>query len=127
MHPQGLRELADGIARHLLIIFDVMVATGEVLESWRKTKVTPIFKKGKKDLRIYRLIYLTLICGHHLLSQDTAEKSLAPSFSYPLLNIASKILIFLLSVQTVEVHRFAILKTFFKLVFSGHNYVVPSS
>lgn len=81
-------EVADVIARQLLIILDSSWQLGEVPKSWRKTKVTSIFKKGKKkDLWNYRLTYLTLICAHHLLSQDTDEKSLAPSFYNPQLNM----------------------------------------
>ncbi|KAK4810528.1 hypothetical protein QYF61_004491 [Mycteria americana] len=54
MHPPVLRELADVIARPLLIIFD---------RSW-KANVTPIFKKDKEeDPGNYRLVSLTSIPG----------------------------------------------------------------
>ncbi|KAK4810939.1 hypothetical protein QYF61_013354 [Mycteria americana] len=49
MHPRLLRELADVIARPLLIIFDRSWRLGEVPEDWRKANVTPIFEKGKKE------------------------------------------------------------------------------
>jgi len=49
MHPEVLRELADAIAEPLSIIFERSWRIGEVPEDWRKTKATPVFKKGKKE------------------------------------------------------------------------------
>ncbi|GAB0178858.1 mitochondrial enolase superfamily member 1 [Grus japonensis] len=64
MHPQVLSELADVIARPLLIIFVQSRQLGEVPENWRKANVTPNFKKGKKEEPgIYKLVSLTLIPG----------------------------------------------------------------
>ncbi|GAB0179825.1 mitochondrial enolase superfamily member 1 [Grus japonensis] len=64
MHPQVLRELADVIARPLSIIFERSWRAGEVPEDWRKTNVTLVFKKGKKeDLGDYRPVSLTSIPG----------------------------------------------------------------
>jgi len=64
MHPRVLRELADGIAEPLSIIFERSWRTGEVPEHWRKANVTLIFKKGKKeDPGIYRLVSLTSVPG----------------------------------------------------------------
>jgi len=47
MHPQGLRELADIIARPLLTIFYQSWQQGAVSGEWRKVNVTPVFK-GKE-------------------------------------------------------------------------------
>lgn len=44
MHPRVLRELADVIARPLLIIIERLLQVGAVLEDWRKAEVTLIFK-----------------------------------------------------------------------------------
>jgi len=62
MHTRVLRELADVIAEPLSIIFERCWRTGEVPKDWRKSNVTPIFKKGKKeDPGIYRPVSLTSI------------------------------------------------------------------
>jgi len=64
MHPQVLRELADVIAESLSIIFERSWRTREVSENWRKAKVTPIFKMGKKeDAGNYRPVSHTSILG----------------------------------------------------------------
>ncbi|KFV83933.1 Putative 115 kDa protein in type-1 retrotransposable element R1DM, partial [Struthio camelus australis] len=49
MHPRVLRELADVIARPLSIILARSWRSGEVPEDWKKSNVTPVFKKGKKE------------------------------------------------------------------------------
>ncbi|PKU46357.1 rna-directed dna polymerase from mobile element jockey- hypothetical protein [Limosa lapponica baueri] len=59
-----LRELAEVIAGPLSIIFERSWRTGEVPEDWRKAKVIPVFKKGKKEDRgNYRPVSLTSIPG----------------------------------------------------------------
>ncbi|GAB0207838.1 mitochondrial enolase superfamily member 1 [Grus japonensis] len=60
MHPQVLGELADVIARPLLIIFDQSWQLGETPKDWRKTSVPPIFKEG---LGNYSPVSLTSIPG----------------------------------------------------------------
>lgn len=56
-----LKELADIIAKPLSIIFKRSWRRAEVPEEWRKTNLTPILKKGKKeDPEKYRLVRLTL-------------------------------------------------------------------
>ncbi|GAB0207699.1 mitochondrial enolase superfamily member 1 [Grus japonensis] len=64
MHPRVLREMADVIAKQLLIIFERSWRTGEVPEDGRKANVTLVFKKGKKeDPGNYRPVSLTSIPG----------------------------------------------------------------
>jgi len=49
MHPRVLRELADVTAESLSIIFGRFWRTAELSEDWRKSSVTPVFKKGRKE------------------------------------------------------------------------------
>ncbi|GAB0180733.1 mitochondrial enolase superfamily member 1 [Grus japonensis] len=64
MHPQVLRELADVIARPLLIIFERLWQLGEVPEDCKRANVTPIFKKGKeKDPGNYRPVNIPSFPG----------------------------------------------------------------
>jgi len=52
------------IARPVLIIFGRSRQSGEVPEDWKKTNVSPVFKKGKKeDPGNYRHVSLTSIPG----------------------------------------------------------------
>ncbi|KAK4823258.1 hypothetical protein QYF61_000225 [Mycteria americana] len=58
----------------------VEARTGEVPKDWRKTNVTPISKKGKKeDLENYRLVSLALILGkvmEHLILEHMNDKKI---------------------------------------------------
>jgi len=59
-----LRDLADVIAKPLSIIFERSWRTGELPEDWRKARVTPAVKNGKKDdPGNYRPISLTSFPG----------------------------------------------------------------
>ncbi|KGL75218.1 hypothetical protein N309_13708, partial [Tinamus guttatus] len=64
MHPRVLRELAGVIAEPFSIIFERSWRPGEVPEDWKKAKVTPVFKKGKREEPgNYRPVSLTSIPG----------------------------------------------------------------
>jgi len=59
-----LRELAEELAKQLSITYQQSWLTGEDLDDWRITSVTPIYKKGQKeDLWNYRSVSLTLMPG----------------------------------------------------------------
>ncbi|KFW00960.1 hypothetical protein N326_11204, partial [Eurypyga helias] len=49
IHPRGLKELVDGIAKTLSLIFKKLWQSGEVPSDWKRGNITPIFKKGKKE------------------------------------------------------------------------------
>ena len=49
MHPRGLRELADGVAKSLSTIAEESRQLGEVPGVWKKGNIAPLFKKGRKE------------------------------------------------------------------------------
>ncbi|KFO82315.1 hypothetical protein N303_01927, partial [Cuculus canorus] len=49
MHPRVLRELADGVAKTLSMIFEKSRQSGEAPGDWKKCNIVPIFKEGRKD------------------------------------------------------------------------------
>ena len=64
MHPHVLREMAELIAKPLSVIFEKSHRIGEVPVDWRKSNVTPVFKKGKKeDPGNYKPVSLTSVPG----------------------------------------------------------------
>ncbi|TRZ08707.1 hypothetical protein HGM15179_018383 [Zosterops borbonicus] len=64
IHPRVMREMADGLAKPLSIIYNQSWLTGEVLDDWKLANVIPIHKKGgQEDPGNYRPVSLTSVPG----------------------------------------------------------------
>ena len=58
-----LKELASEIAPILKAIFEQSLQTGELPSDWRNANITPLFKKGNRNVAAnYRPISLTSVC-----------------------------------------------------------------
>jgi len=64
MHPRVLRELADIIAKTLLMLFEKSWQSGEVPDDWKKRSFALIFQKGgKEDPGNYQHVSLISVPG----------------------------------------------------------------
>jgi len=62
MHPRILYELREVITEPLTGIFRCTIASGSLPEEWKSGQITPIYKKGNKQLaNNYRPVSLTSI------------------------------------------------------------------
>ena len=86
--PKVLKELAEGIAPILTIIFRRSLETGEVPSDWRKAIVSPVFKKGERyKAENYRPISLTCICCkfmEHIITSHIMKHADKHNILYPL-------------------------------------------
>jgi hypothetical protein len=64
IHPRVLKECAIAFASPVTFLFRRSIDTGVVPELWRRSNVTPIFKKGSKSKASnYRPVSLTCVLG----------------------------------------------------------------
>ncbi|KAJ7412797.1 hypothetical protein WISP_94411 [Willisornis vidua] len=63
IHPRILKELADVIAKPLLMAFEWSWEPEEVLANWKLVNVVLIFREGKKDSGNYRPVSLISVPG----------------------------------------------------------------
>jgi hypothetical protein len=62
IHPRVLKNCAAALAIPITLIIKQSIATGEVPDLWKKSNITPIFKKGSKLVAAnYRPVSLTSI------------------------------------------------------------------
>ena len=62
IHPMMLKELANDLAAPIALLFNMSIQDGTLPDDWKKAFVSPIFKKGARNLAVnYRPISLTSI------------------------------------------------------------------
>ena len=64
LHPKLLFELRHQLVSPLTKLFKLSLETGIVPQEWKEARVSPLFKKGKRDKpENYRPVSLTSIVG----------------------------------------------------------------
>ena len=89
IHPIILKHCASKLAPILKVIFTQPLNTGNIPADWLVDNVTPVYKKGAKDLATnYCLILLTTICSKvmhfimsHLNQNDVLQNSFRAGYS----------------------------------------------
>ena len=62
VHPRVLRECAEQVAKPLTEFFQMCVDSGSIPDEWKESIISPIFKKGQRNLaENYRPVALTSI------------------------------------------------------------------
>lgn len=62
IHPRMLKELVDAMSKPIALLLNRTMEKGEIPNDWRKANVSPIYKKGSRNLASnYRPISLTSI------------------------------------------------------------------
>ena len=83
IHPMMLKELANELATPVALLFNMSIQDGALPEDWKKAFVSPIFKKGARNLAVnYRPISLTsILCKvlENILRQEIMEHLLLHS------------------------------------------------
>ena len=64
IHPLVLKHCSHELAPILKVIFTQSLNTGSIPSDWLMANITPVYKKGNKDLPVnYRPISLTSVCS----------------------------------------------------------------
>ena len=118
LHPKFLKELSKSLAKPLMIIFSNSLKQKQLPDDWKKARVTPIFKKGKKCLASnYRPVSLTsiicksmekIICDH--IFQHMKSNNLLTNKQYGFI-----------SCRSTSLQLLSVMKTWTEALDAGHS------